>query len=437
MADYTTLVYLILGILCGSIGVWVLLSKKSSTTNNTSDDNLLEHLKQTTATLQSENESLRETLSIKEQELAVATSKLSQMTETMQTWEKTFEEKAQIALSQSARTLSQQLLEEHQRETKKSTEENKKQMGETTQKLFTEFTTISEKVKSLNDDVSKNSKNVDAIEQALSNPHSMGQASEAILENTLKSFGLRRDVDFTTQNSVAGDNGGKLRPDAMVYLPNETVLVIDSKASKFMMDMAHLETNSPQYKSATEQLAGTMRKHLKDLTMKDYSKAVEKDYKAHKSSPVRDVMMVMWLATDGLLETLRQTDPDIFTAAINSNIFITGPSGLWSAIGVASRKITLQQQNENQQVIIDSIGDLLNTISTVVSHAEKVERGLNSAQSSFENMKKSINGRLLSRSNKIVELGAPAPTKPLPLRIGKSDDDSIIDPETPPQIEEQ
>ena len=59
------------------------------------------------------------------------------------------------------------------------------------------------------------------------------------------------------------------------------------------------------------------------------------------------------------------------------------------------RKITLQQQNENQQVIIDSIGDLLNTISTVVSHAEKVERGLNSAQSSFENMKNLLTGPVI------------------------------------------
>ena len=436
MEIYLSIFIGIAGVLLGAF-LWHSGAKKHAENSADGGDNFLDHLKQTNATLQSENETLRETLGIKEQELAVATSKLSQMAETMQTWEEKFSEKAQIALSQSARNLSQQLLEEHQRESKKSTEENKKQVSETTQKLFTEFTTISEKVKSLNDDVTKNSKNVDAIEQALSNPHSMGQASEAILENTLKSFGLRPDIDFTTQNSVAGDNGGKLRPDAMVYLPNETVLVIDSKASKFMMDMAHLDSNNPEYQSATENLAGTMRKHLKDLTMKDYSKAVEKEYKTHKSTPVRDVMMVMWLATDGLLETLRQTDPDIFTTAINSNIFITGPSGLWSAVGVASRKITLQQQNENQQVIIDSIGDLLNTISTVVSHAEKVERGLNSAQSSFENMKKSINGRLLSRSNKIVELGAPAPTKPLPLRIGKSDDDNIIDTESPPQIEDK
>ena len=440
MADYTILLYILVGILSGGIGVWLVLSKKSSSVDSGNVDrggnqDLLAHLKQTNATLQSENEGLREKLGLREQELAVATSKLSQMTETMQTWEKTFEEKAQIALSQSARHLSQHLLEEHQRETKKSAEENKKQMGETTQKLFTEFTTISEKVKSLNDDVSKNTKNVDAIEQALSNPHSMGQASEAILENTLKSFGLRSGVDFTTQNSVTGDDGGKLRPDAMVYLPNETVLVIDSKASKFMMDMARIPEGTDEYQQAIEKLKSTMNTHLKDLTRKDYRKAVEKDYKSHKSENVRDVMMVMWLATDGLLDILSKNDPNLFVTANKSKIFITGPSGLWSAIGVASNKINLQQQNENQTVIIERIGDLLDTISTIVDYAEKMGRGINTAQSNFEKLKSSINSRLLPRSNTIVELGARAPTKALPKRmnVGKEKDDhsQIIETESP------
>ena len=415
---------LIIGIIGFMVGAYLFFFSSKDSDTNDAVSNLL---KQNNETLTSENHDLRDKLALREQELAVANSKLSQMQETMQTWEKTFEEKAQIALSQSARTLSQQLLEDHQKETKKTSEQNQKQVTETTQKLFSEFTTISEKVQSLNDDVSKNTQNVNAIEQALSNPHSMGQASEAILENTLKSFGMRPGIDYTTQNSVSNDDGGKLRPDAMVYLPNETVMVIDSKASKFMMDMARTPDNTPEYKQSIEQLKSTMRKHLKDLTIKDYSKAVEKEYKSQKNVPVRDVMMVMWLATDGLLEILRQNDPSILSDAANCNIFITGPSGLWSAIGVASRKINIQLQNENQQEIIDRLSDLLDTVGTVVNHAAQMGKGIQSAQNSFEKLQKSINSRLLPRSNQLVKLGAPSPTKPLPERIGKVDDDGIIE----------
>lgn len=381
---------------------------------------IITQLKSENATLTAENTQLKT-------DLAVAQHTVAQNAEIMATWDKKFTEQAQIALSQTARTLSQNLLEDYTKASQQTTAENQQKFADTNKQLLDEFKSLSERVKSLNDVVATNTATVNTIELALSTPHSMGQASETILDNTLKSFGLRSDIDYTTQSSVAGD-GGTLRPDAMVFLPNDTVMVIDSKASKFMMDTARSDTDTDM-ENAKSAFAKTMQNHLTSLTRKDYRTAVERDYKAHKNTPNPNVIMVMWVATDGLLEILRTTAPDIFATAQQHQIFITGPSGLWSAIGVASQKITLQTQSDNHQTIVADVGNLLDAVGTVVGHANAMGRGLKSANTAYDKLQKSVNSRLLPRSHKIVKLGAPSPTKPLPQRIGGAVDegDVIVD----------
>ena len=63
---------------------------------------------------------------------------------------------------------------------------------------------------------------------------------ETVLENTLKSFGLTAGIDFVLQQTFGSEDGSRLRPDAIVFLPADSVLVIDSKASKFLLELAQV-----------------------------------------------------------------------------------------------------------------------------------------------------------------------------------------------------
>src|SRR6056300_1250033 len=57
----------------------------------------------------------------------------------------------------------------------------------------------------------------------------MGQMGEVILENILENCGMTKDRDYKTQFSGKMDEGNSLRPDVVIFLPENRNIVIDSK----------------------------------------------------------------------------------------------------------------------------------------------------------------------------------------------------------------
>src|SRR6056300_910036 len=64
-----------------------------------------------------------------------------------------------------------------------------------------------------------------------SNISDMGQMGEVILENILQECGMTKNRDYQTQHSYPNDDGQTLRPDIVIFLPENRNLVIDSKVS--------------------------------------------------------------------------------------------------------------------------------------------------------------------------------------------------------------
>jgi DNA recombination protein RmuC len=61
-------------------------------------------------------------------------------------------------------------------------------------------------------------------------PKARGRWGEQQLRNVLEQCGLSEHTDFITEHSVDTDEG-RLRPDAIVKIPGNKLLVIDAKVS--------------------------------------------------------------------------------------------------------------------------------------------------------------------------------------------------------------
>ena len=250
------------------------------------------------------------------------------------------------------------------------------------------------------------------MHRALSSPSSVGSTTETILENTLKHFGLRDGIDFSLQHSVDGDEGGKLRPDAVVFMPADTVLVIDAKASKHILTLAEIDDNDEAaMEKAYGDLKSTMNKHLKDLQTKGYADAVNKNYQNHhdKKKP-RQIKSFMFLPNEAAVEKLINSDSEFMKKAIKSDIIVGSQSSLWAVIAMAQMQINLKKQAENQQEVINQLEELFQSIATVIEAGGKLGRGLTSAVNAYDSFAKSVNGRLLSRSVKLIKLSGIKPT---------------------------
>jgi len=271
---------------------------------------------------------------------------------------------------------------------------------------------ILKKVATPVDDVKQTEKLMDTIHRALSAPSSAGHAAETVLENVLKNFGLTEGQDFSLQHTVDGDIG-RLRPDAVLYLPGDTLLVIDAKASKHILDLAEIdEGDEHALEAAYASLKSTMNKHLRDLTTKDYRNAIAQHYRGQPGrGDARQITTFMFLPNDGAVEKLLAADPQFNQKASQSDIIVGGPSSLWASVAVAKMRINLGKQAENQQKIIDELENLFQSLATVLEHGARLGKGLTTATKAYDKFAKSVNSRLIPRTNKLLNLGISAPSK--------------------------
>lgn len=367
--------------------------------------------------LRSRNEETQGELAQARQETALARQQEAETRKRLADWEefrKQAEAAAKAATLSSASELSNKLLADHKRENDAAKEASEKRIHETTKKLNEQFESVVKSVAALDSQVKMSGETMDVIHRALSAPSSAGHAAETVLENTLKAFGLTEGRDYSLQHTVDGEDGRRLRPDALVFLPGDCVLVIDAKASKQLLALAEAEEKGEDLDAAYNELKSSMNKHLRDLTTRDYSNAIRQQFRdLHHEGDPKQVTTFMFLPNDGAVEKLLSADPQIAQKAAAGDIILGGPSSLWAAVGVASMRLKFAKQQENQQRIVEEVEKLIGAIATMAENGVRVGNGLKTALSAFDKMAGSINGNVMPKARKLVQMGVPQPSKGL------------------------
>jgi DNA recombination protein RmuC len=325
-------------------------------------------------------------------------------------------EAAKAAMLTTTQAVSSKLLEDHKREAEAQKKESAELVKKTTEELQGHVGKLNDSVSALHSQVQQTTGQTETILRALSNPAGAGHYAEIGLENSLREFGLQPGRDFIMQHTIDGnEDGARLRPDAVVFLPGNTVLTIDSKASKFLLDAADAE-GTEREAEVYAGLARTMNAHLKALAGKDYASALQATYrKAGKGERISRAINIMYLPTEGGIERLGRADAAFQRKAVQENIVVCGPTGLMSYIGFARIEIDLGRQADNQEKIILGAQRLIEAVSQVIGHVAGVGKGLKSAAESHAKLVGSINTRLLPRQRALAGLGVrQAKQKDLP-----------------------
>jgi DNA recombination protein RmuC len=312
----------------------------------------------------------------------------------------------QAAALQTTQQLSSKLLDDHKRENEEAKKQGEELVRQTTEQLFKRFEDVSQAVAQIKGEVDAKGQRLDLVWRALTSPAGSGYYAEIGLANTLKSFGLVEGRDYVLQHTTEDAATGKrLRPDAVVFLPGDSVLVIDCKASKFLVEIAEAEGGEGEG-AAYQNLARTMNQHLRALAEKDYRNAVAAAFReSGRGGEIARILSVMYLPNEGALEKLHRADADFVERATRLQIVPAGPAGLAGFIGFAAVEISLIRQIENQKEIVRSAELLLEGLAVSLSHAASLGRSVKGAADAYEKFARSVNGRLLGRGRRLAELG--------------------------------
>lgn len=327
-----------------------------------------------------------------------------------------FKKAAKASVMEAGQQLSSKLLEDHKREALAAKEAQEKVAKQTAEHLLNTVQNISKEVATIQSRNADTGKQMETVMRALTHPAGAGALAEIGLENSLKSLGLEPERDFIMQFHVGQEDGSNLRPDAVIFLSNDMVLVIDSKASKHMIELTEAE-GSDSEGAVLKQLLASMHKHLDALSRKSYADAVGKLLK-ERGRTLGHIMNVMYLPSEALIERLRKADKMIAEKCQSTGIILAGPASLAALFSLSRQTISHVRQNENQQRIISEVSELMGAVITVLAHVDGVGKNLKNAAQKFDEFAKSVNKRMLPKLRTLNKLGVEAPkNKPLPMAV--------------------
>jgi len=325
---------------------------------------------------------------------------------------------AKAAALEAANALSSKLIDDHKRETAEARKETEERGRQASEHLVKQVAEIAKSLAALSGQVEEKGRTLDTVVRSLASPSGAGQMAEISLANTLKAFGLEAGRDYalqpTTTDAVSGQ---RLRPDALVFLPDNGAVIIDCKASKYLLAIAEAEGGEDEA-AAYASLARTMNQHLRALADKNYGGAIEAAWRESGRADAigRRRISLMYLPNEAAIEKLGRADPGFFARAREAQIIPAGPVGLHCVLSLAATEIAKERQAENQVRIVGETKALLESITVALGYAAAVGKGIRSAADAFQKLTGSVNQRLLPRARRIAGLGVPAP-KGLPANL--------------------
>ncbi len=228
----------------------------------------------------------------------------------------------------------------------------------------------------------------------------MGEMGEVILENILQDCGMTKDRDYKTQFTDKNENGQIFRPDVVVFLPENRNIVIDSKVP--MKDWYEFQ-NSNEEQSKVNSIKGfinSLKNHINNVHKKDYTNLL------NVNSP--DYVFI-FMPHEFALITAQKYDQSISNYAQQRQVIVVGPSTLIMCMKLVESIWRLEKQNKNSKEVAEIAGGMFDQIAKTLNLLDKTEASIIKSAENINQTKKYIKdgkGSLLSRANKMKELGA-------------------------------
>ena len=197
-----------------------------------------------------------------------------------------------------------------------------------------------------------------------------GAWGEMILERVLEGSGLERGTHYEVQASFRDEDGRQWRPDVLVRLPQDKVLVIDSKVSLNDYERAVNAEDAADRDAALRRHIAAIRSHIQSLS--------GKGYQAVDTASVDYVLM--FIPVEGAFSEAMRVDPDLAAFALDRRVGLTTPTTLMLTLRTVDHIWTVQRRETNAVEIAQRAGALYDKVAGFVDSIEGVGKALSDAQ---------------------------------------------------------
>ena len=210
------------------------------------------------------------------------------------------------------------------------------------------------------------------VEALTKNQNVKGSFGEDLLDTILQSCGMQEDVHYSKQfvskaTSFKDNEIHTIRPDVVLYLPNNRHLVIDSKVT-LTSYLDYIEDNSKINDFKTE-----VKKRIMDLANKNYQGA---------GDLFQPDFVLMYMPIESSVNLIYE-DLELIKQAYKANVIIVGTSSLITTIRLVNQLLAQQKQVESVQQIVTAGSNLYDTFVQFCDDLIELQRKFNEVGAKF------------------------------------------------------
>jgi DNA recombination protein RmuC len=330
-------------------------------------------------------EGLKATLTVKETEHA---AKIALLEDAKKVLKLEFEKAAQKLVSQGEKNLAsrnQESLDQLLKPLSEKIDGFQSRVNQVHTDLTGQNAVLKTQIKQLHDMGQVMSSEASNLTQALKGDKKLvGNWGEAQLERTLELAGLRRGEHYQAQQAFKGEDGQRLLPDFVIFLPQDKHIVIDSKVSLVDYERAITTDDEVVRQQSLAAHANAVKRHIDQLSDKDYANL------AGLQSP--DFVLMFMPVEPAYIEIMRE-NRDLFNYGYKKNVILVSHTTLMPILRTVANLWMVERSNKEAREISDRAGDIFNAVCLVAERMESVGSSLSQTTRRYNDAVKSLVGR--------------------------------------------
>jgi DNA recombination protein RmuC len=225
-----------------------------------------------------------------------------------------------------------------------------------------------------------------------------GRWGEETLRRIVEAAGMSAHCDFVEQSM--GDEG---KPDLVVKLPGDRVIIVDSKVPDLEF-VANVDAAEPARRAELlSDHAAKLRSTIKGLADRNYP----------KQFPNALDHVVLFLPAESLFSTALEGDPDLIVWAESRQVYLATPASFIAVLRTINFIWQQHAQTQNAKKIAEAAQEFFGRVVTFTSHFERIRAGLERANFAFNEAAASFQTRVRPAGERLAELGAGTTGKEL------------------------